>query len=242
MSPRDRATSSSKHAARPRSENGPGGGVATEGQPDLAELIVDAAVRALGANRKHSDTLVREVLEAVVLQAFARDPRLVFEGAMWEVAEMRDARHAAAMRQTVESVDEEPAEFRPAPRRAHLRREALDRGKTEPPMAGSHSRWKATRTLAIRPSARPGPAGGRSGDREPFEREIRDADREFAELNRKAARKRPGRQRTSPRSRAGMGAPRGARPLTGGAARLEEMAAGRNRRRADCTRRMLAPR
>ena len=34
---------------------------------------------------------------------------------MWEVDEMRDARHAAAMRQTVESVDEEPAEFRPAP-------------------------------------------------------------------------------------------------------------------------------
>jgi hypothetical protein len=30
--------------------------VATEGRPDLDELIVDAAVRALGANRKDSDT------------------------------------------------------------------------------------------------------------------------------------------------------------------------------------------
>ena len=91
-------------------------------------------------------------------------------------------------------------------RRPHLRREALDRRKEEAPMPGSHSKWKDHENTRYPSVGPPGPAGGGgSGDREPLEREIRDADREFAELNRKAARKRPGRQRTSPTRRSGHG-------------------------------------
>jgi hypothetical protein len=119
--------------------------VATEGRPDLDELIVDAAVRALGANRKDSDT----------------------RGSRPRKGRIPDGRQSLEVE--------------------------------------SHE------NLAIRPSARPGPAGGRSGNREPFEREIRDADREFAELNRKATRKRLVASEPHRAAAARMGAPRYAR-------------------------------